>query len=179
VSVWLQLMGLSCLVLCVAAVVTSDDRSGQTAMITLASNSSLDVMCMCVFLWSAIMFPWHRCYFPKAWVILYTLLNSTRSPESNDTQGKFENGFWFSGKHQSIHRQLRAYCEDGCLLDVTSCCPADFRWHFGGACRFSILMILYIESVGNNLLECMTSHHRRQYFFCSDPRENVLSQSTF
>jgi hypothetical protein len=47
VSLWLQLMGLSCLVLCVAAVVTSDDRSGQTVMITLASNSSLDIVCVC------------------------------------------------------------------------------------------------------------------------------------
>jgi hypothetical protein len=48
VSVWLQLMGLSCLVLCVATVATSDDRYGQTVVITLASNSSLDIMRMCV-----------------------------------------------------------------------------------------------------------------------------------
>jgi hypothetical protein len=74
--------------LCAPATVTRDDRSGQTAMITLAGNSALDVMCM--FLCSTIMFPWH----PKAaWLVLYALLNLAWSPESPDTQGRFRNGF--------------------------------------------------------------------------------------
>jgi hypothetical protein len=68
VSVWLQLMALSCLVLCISAVVTSHDRSGQTVMITLASNSSLDIMRVCVgFSEVPLCFHATAVTFPKAW----------------------------------------------------------------------------------------------------------------